>query len=112
MKTYKIDRAIGRPIEFRGLKAQYLGRLGALMVGLVAVMAVLHLLGMSSYLIVLLASGLGGISVRRLYRLNRIYGQHGLMKRRARRSMPSTLYSRSRQIFTQLSEHESSCKLQ
>jgi hypothetical protein len=99
---YQLNRGIGQPLEFRGLKAQYLGHVVALSVGLFVLMGMMHMMGMPPFGIVFSVFGLGGWALRRLYRLSNTYGQHGLMKKRARRDLPDALVSSSRQLFIQL----------
>jgi hypothetical protein len=102
LKIYKVNRGIGQPLEFRGLKAQYLGQLVALSVGLLGLLGIMHVAGISPFVAVSLVFGLGGWGLRRLYRMSNRYGQHGLMKKRARRNMPDALLSGSRVLFIKL----------
>src|SRR5580698_6693789 len=101
-KQYSINKGVNRAIEFRGLKAQYIGYLAAAVLGVVFLFAVLYLMGVSAYVLVPLSLGLGGILVSRVYGMSRKYGQHGLMKKKARRGVPEALRSKSRQCFIQL----------
>lgn len=98
--TYDINKGINKPIEFRGLKAQYIGYLAAGLAFLLIVFAAMYIAGVSEYLsvpVVLLAgSGLfGGV-----YRYSSRYGQYGLMKALAFRQVPSAIICRSRKVFT------------
>ena len=101
-KVYHINKGINRPIEFRGLKAQYIGYLVAVVVGSFVGFGILHAAGTNDYMAVLSALGLGGWGTARVFRMSRKYGQHGLMKRRARRGMPVALLSGSRMFFVNL----------
>jgi hypothetical protein len=101
-KQYSINKGVNRAIEFRGLKAQYIGYLAAAVLGVLFLFAVLYLVGVSAYVLVPLSLGLGGILVSRVYGMSRKYGQYGLMKRRARRGVPEALRSRSRKCFVDL----------
>lgn len=102
MRTYAINRGINSAIEFRGLKAQYIGYLVAVVVGSFVGFGILHALGVNDYMATLSALGLGGWGTARVFAISRKYGQHGLMKRRARRGMPVALLSRSRMFFVHL----------
>ena len=102
IKSYKINRGIGQPLEFRGLKAQYLGQLVALSVGLLGLLGIMHAAGIPSFVALSLVFGLGGWGLRRLYRMSNRYGQHGLMKKRAWQNMPDALLSSSRMMFIKL----------
>jgi hypothetical protein len=98
-KVYHINRGINRPVEFRGLKAQYIGYFAACAVGTLVVFGVLYACGVSLYIATPLALGLGGWAAGGVFRMNRRYGQYGLMKRSARKRLPVALLSKSRKIF-------------
>lgn len=101
-KVYHINKGINRPIEFRGLKAQYIGYLAGCAVGTMVGFGVLYVCGMSLYMCSPLALGLGGWAMARVFRISKRYGQHGLMKKMARQRMPEALLARSRKVFIQL----------
>lgn len=104
MPVYHINKGINKPIEFKGLKAQYIGYLAGGLVSLLVLFAVTYILGVPVYLCLLLISLLGTILFIQVYRLSHKYGQYGLMKRGARSYVPSYLKFRSRKIFTRLSD--------
>jgi len=97
--SYQINKSINRPIEFKGLKAQYIGYLGGGLVGLLVLFAVLYLIGMAVYLCILIIGGLGSALFYKVFDLSHKYGQHGLMKRNARRYLPTYLKFKSRKLF-------------
>ena len=101
-RVYTINKGVNRPIEFRGLKAQYIYHLVGTVIGVVLGFAVLYIAGVSPYICLPLTLGLGGFFVRRVYRMSRTYGQYGLMKRSARKNVPGALRARSRKCFIQL----------
>jgi Domain of unknown function (DUF4133) len=101
MKTYPCNRGINRPMEFRGLQAQYIWWVAGVVVVSLLLFAVLHLCGVSSWVCLPAVLGMGGSGIARVYHLSRTYGQHGLMKRRAARRVPTAIRSRSRAIFQQ-----------
>lgn len=74
MTTYNINKGIGRTVEFKGLKAQYLFIFAGGLLGLLIVVMVMYMVGVSSYFCL----GLGGISASLLiwqtFSLNRKYG--------------------------------------
>ena len=96
---YQINKGINRPIEFKGLKAQYIGYLGGGLVALLVLFAVLYLLGMAIYLCILIIAGLGSGLFYKVFELSHKYGEHGLMKRNARKYLPTYLKFRSRRLF-------------
>jgi hypothetical protein len=100
----KINKGINKPIEFRGLKAQYIGYLGAGVVLLLAVFAVLYISGVNMFLCLGITLLLGTVLFIGIYRLSDTYGQHGLAKKLARRNVPACLVCRSRKVFAGLSK--------
>lgn len=97
--VYKINKGINKPIEFKGLKAQYIGYLGGGLVVLLIVFAVLYISGVNTFIclafVIVLATGLFML----VYRLSNKYGQYGLLKEAARRSIPAHLVCHSRKVF-------------
>lgn len=100
--VYKINKGINKPIEFKGLKAQYIGYLGAGVLTLLILFAILYIIGVNMFVclgvIVILGTGL----FLGIYKLSDTYGQHGLLKRLARRSIPESVVGNTRKVFHQL----------
>lgn len=97
--TYTINKGINRPIEFKGLKAQYIWYLGGGVLVLLIVFAILYIIGVNSFLCIGVIGLLGAGMFSWVYRLSRVYGEHGLMKLRAQRSVPPVITCRSRKLF-------------
>ena len=99
---YKINKGINKPIEFRGLKAQYIWYLGGGLLVLLIVFAVLYICGVNTFICLgaILIAGTGLFMY--VYRLSHKYGEHGMMKSIAKRSIPSVVKSYSRKTFTGL----------
>jgi hypothetical protein len=97
--NYPINKGINKPIEFKGLKAQYIGYLGGGLVGLLVLFAVLYLVGTPVYACILLIAALGSGLFYQVFALNHKYGQHGLMKRNARKYLPDYIRFKSRRLF-------------
>ena len=97
--VYKINKGINKPIEFRGLKAQYIWYLGGGLVILLIVFAILYIIGINTFfcvgLIVILGTGL----FIQVNRLSNKYGEYGMMKKVAKRGVPDTVRSYSRKVF-------------
>jgi len=100
--VYPINKGINRPLEFKGLKAQYIGFLAGGLVLLLLLFAILYLCGLQVYVCVGLIGILGAGLFRTVFGLSARYGQHGLLKRLARRGIPDYLMGRSRGVFTKL----------
>jgi len=97
--SYQINKGINRPIEFKGLKAQYIGYLGGGLVGLLVLFAIMYLIGLAIYLCILIIIGLGSTLFYQVFGLSHRYAEHGLMKRKARRYLPTYLKFKSRRLF-------------
>ncbi|HVU97989.1 MAG TPA: DUF4133 domain-containing protein [Puia sp.] len=96
---YTIHRRINKPLEFRGLQAQYVWWLGGGVIGLLILFVLLHLCGITSWICLVVTGSAGAIFIRQLYRRSQKYGAYGLMKKRATRRLPASIRSRSRQPF-------------
>ncbi|MFI5163332.1 MAG: DUF4133 domain-containing protein [Sphingobacteriales bacterium] len=97
--SYSINKGINRPIEFKGLKAQYIGYLGGGLVILLVLFAILYLIGCAVYFCILTIAGLGSLLFFKVFGLSHKYGAHGLMKKNAARHVPNYLKFRSRKLF-------------
>ena len=82
MAEYPINKGIGRPVEFKGLKAQYLFIFCG---GLLAL-----------FVLVVFGAASSSLLVWQTFALNARYGEHGLMKLGAARSHPRYLINRRR----------------
>ena len=101
-KQYIINKGINKPIEFKGVKAQYIGYLAAAAAGMLLVFGIMNTAGISPYICAPSALGLGGYAISRVMRMSHKYGQFGLMKLRAKRWIPAALLSSSRKVFIQI----------
>jgi hypothetical protein len=97
--VYKINKGINKPIEFKGLKAQYIWYLGAGLVILLILFAILYIIGINTFLCVGLIVVLGTGLFIQVYKISNKYGEHGMMKKVARRGIPDVVKSHSRNIF-------------
>ncbi len=97
--SYQINKGINKPVEFKGLKAQYIWYLGGGLVILLVLFAILYLVGMAIYLCMLIVAGAGTTLFYQVFRFSHRYGEHGLMKRNARKYLPDYLKFKSRRIF-------------
>lgn len=100
--TYQINKGINRPIEFRGLKAQYIYYLAIGLAVLLVAFSIMYIAGAPVYLclaVVLIAGS--GLFIG-VYRLSHRYGEHGLMKAIAFRQVPTAILSRTRRLLPKL----------
>lgn len=94
MSTYNINKGIGRTVEFKGLKAQYLFIFAGGLLGILLLIMILYMAGVATF--ICLAIGIGGGSgiVWKTFSLNTKYGEHGLMKLGARKKHPDYIVCR------------------
>ncbi|MES2329986.1 MAG: DUF4133 domain-containing protein [Bacteroidota bacterium] len=89
--VYAINRSIGKPIVFKGLKAQYIWWLGIGIAVLLLLFAMLYLMGAA----LLFCTGvfvIGGAALfYGVYKMNNRYGEHGWMKEMAARATPKRI---------------------
>jgi len=97
--VYQINKGINKSIEFKGLKAQYIWYLGGCFLALLIVFAILYIIGINAFICVGVILIAGTVSVIKIYGMSNKYGEHGMMKKRARRMVPHTIKSYSRKIF-------------
>lgn len=97
---YQINKGINKPIEFKGLRAQYIAYLAVGLVLLLISFAVLYISGLSLFIILPLILGLGSGLFFTVFRLSHRFGQYGLLKYFAKRSLPKYLKFNSRKVFT------------
>ena len=100
--VYHINKGINKPIEFKGLRAQYIAYLAIGLVVLLICFAVLYIAGLNLFILLPLILGLGAALFFTVYHLSHKFGQHGLMKRFAKRNVPEYLKINSRKVFIRL----------
>jgi len=100
--VYKINKGINKPIEFKGLKAQYIAYLAIGLVGLLIFFAILYIAGVNMFVCLGLILILGVLLFMTVYRMSDKYGEHGLLKKMAKRSLPVFLKVSSRKVFLNL----------
>jgi hypothetical protein len=88
---YEINKGINRSIEFKGLRAQYIGYMCAGLVVLLVLFAVFYLLGVSVMVCAVIVGVLGIALFQIVYSMNKKYGEYGMMKKSARRAVPKVV---------------------
>jgi hypothetical protein len=97
--VYQINKGINRSIEFKGLKAQYIWYLGGGILCLLIIYVALYILGISRYICMAVILTTGSGLVYKVYGMSNKYGEHGMMKEMAKRSIPNVVKANSRSIF-------------
>ena len=100
--VYDINRGVNKSLEFKGIKAQYILFLGAGLVVLLLLYALLYLIGLSSYVGLGIIVPGGGVYIATVQRMSKKYGEHGLKKQIAARQLPAAVLSLSRKVFINL----------
>lgn len=100
---YRINKGAGRPIEFKGLKSQYLFFFAGGLVSVFLAVVVLYMVGVSQLVCLSFGAVSGSLAVWLTFRMNARYGEHGLMKMLAEKRHPRYL-SAHRRIFRALTQ--------
>lgn len=102
--VYIINRGVNRPIEFKGLRGQWIAWMAGGLVFLLIAFAALYIARVPLLLLVpgILFGGLMLLYV--VFRLNKQHGEYGLMKWASSKRLPVAIRFRSRQVFTALSQ--------
>ena len=82
MSNYNINKGIGRTVEFKGLKAQYLFIFAGGLLGVLVLVMIMYMAGGASLI------------VWQTFALNGKYGEHGLMKVGAKKRHPKYIICR------------------
>lgn len=100
--VYDVNKAINRPIEFKGLKAQYIWYLLGGLLSLFLLYAVLYMIGIGAIFCLPILGGAGTFIVIKVYGLSNKYGEYGLMKVMAKKSIPKVVRCNSRRGFIRM----------
>ena len=99
---YGINKGIGKSVEFRGLKAQYLFIFAGGVLAVVVVLVIGFMAGVHQWVCIAFGVAAASVLVWLTFRLNARYGEHGLMKLLAGKRHPRYLIHRKRvfRLFT------------
>lgn len=96
---YTINKGVNKSIEFKGLKAQYIWYLAGGLLGLLILFAILYVVGLNTYICLIIIIGCGAVLFTQVYRMSKTYGAYGLMKKAAKRKVPQVIKCHSRKMF-------------
>ena len=102
--VYPINKGINKSIEFKGLKAQYIWYFGGGVIVLLIFFAIMYIIGINSFICIGIILLVGTGLVIKIYGLSNKYGEHGMMKAMAKRSVPKVIKSYSRKVFFKRNE--------
>ena len=94
MRNYNINKGIGRTVEFKGLKAQYLFIFAGGLLGVLILVMVLYMAGVNSFMCLLIGCIGGALIVQQTFSLNKRHGEHGMMKLAAKKKHPRYIICR------------------
>lgn len=99
VSIYKINKGINKPIVFKGLKAQYIWYMGGVLMVLLIAYIILYIVGINQYICVAIVGVAGTVLTRKIFAMSKKYGEYGLMKMLARKSIPKVLKINNRELF-------------
>lgn len=94
MKQYNINKGIGRTVEFKGLKAQYLFIFAGGLLAVLILVMILYMAGVNSFACLAVGATASSLIVWQTFTLNKKYGEHGLMKLSANKKHPRYIVCR------------------
>ena len=96
MAEYPVNKGIGRPVEFKGLKSRYLFIFCGGLLALFILFVILYMAGVDQWVCIAFGVAAASVLVWLTFRLNTRYGEHGLMKLGAARMRPRHVLHRRR----------------
>ena len=96
MADYPVNKGIGRAVEFKGLKAQYLFIFVGGLLALFVLFVILYMIGIDQWICIGFGVVSASVLVWKTFALNAKYCEHGLMKLSATKSHPRYLLNRRR----------------
>lgn len=105
---YKINKGVGKNVEFKGLQAQYLVIFAAGLLGIFFLFVILYMLNVPVAVCIIFGLSAATALVFFTFRLNKKYGEHGLMKLAASKTRPRFITNRKPiyQLFTSISKSD------
>jgi hypothetical protein len=98
---YNVNKGIGKSVEFKGLKSQYLFIFAGGLLSVFVVFVIIYMIGIDQWICIGFGVIAASVLVWFIFRLNAQYGEHGLMKLMSKRQHPRYLINRrnSRRLF-------------
>lgn len=98
---YNVNKGIGKSVEFKGLKSQYLFIFAGGLLAVFVVFVILYMAGVDQWFCIGFGIIAASVLVWLTFNLNAKYGEYGLMKLLAKRQHPRFLINRknSRRFF-------------
>ena len=96
MSDFEINKGVGREVEFKGLRAQYLFIFAFGLLAVFVVFVIMYTAGIGQWICIGFGVSSATAIVWLTFSLNRRFGSHGLMKLLAARQHPRRIISRKR----------------
>ena len=96
MADFEINKGVGREVEFKGLRAQYLFIFAAGLLAVFVMFVIMYMAGVGQWICIGFGVSAATVLVWLSFTLNRKYGRHGLVKLFAARRPPPGILSRKR----------------
>ena len=96
MSDFEINKGVGREVEFKGLRAQYLFIFAFGLLAVFVVFVIMYTAGIGQWTFFGFGVSAATAVVWLTFSLNRRFGSHGLMKLLAARQHPRRILSRKR----------------
>lgn len=93
---YNVNKGIGKPAEFLGLRAQYLVFFAGGLIAIFLLFVIMYMIGIHEGVCIGFCAVAAGALVWSVFYLNRRYGQFGLLKIQARQYRPRYIINRKR----------------
>jgi len=91
---YNINKGIGKSVEFKGLKSQYLFIFAGGLLSVFVLFVILYMIGIDQWICIGFGVIAASVLVWLTFNFNQKYGEHGLMKLGAKRRHPRYLINR------------------
>ena len=109
---YSINKGIGKPAEFKGLKSQYLFIFTGGLLAVFIVFLIMYMIGFSHVICIGFGVVTAGTLVWGTFHLNEKYGEFGLMQVQGVRNHPRYIINRRHiiQLVTRIKRKEELCE--
>ena len=94
MAEFPINRGIGKSVEFKGLKSQYLLIFVGGLLATFVLFVIMYMVGINQWVCIGFGVTAASVLVWQTFALNAKYGEHGLMKLSATKSHPKYIINR------------------
>lgn len=96
MAEFTVNKGINKPVEFKGLKSQYLFIFAGGLLAIVIIFMVMYMSGVPQIACFGFAAITAPLLIWQTFSLNRDYGTYGLMKLQAVKRFPRRMINRRR----------------